>query len=47
MPIVLLSGKDGFFERARATAAGADGLLAKPFDPPQLLDWIRSAVPAA
>lgn len=32
LPILLLSSRDGLFDRARASAVGADHHLAKPFD---------------
>lgn len=47
VPIVMLSGKDGFFDRLRAQAAGADGFLTKPFDAGQLLGEIARLAPRA
>lgn len=32
IPVVMLSSKDGLFDRARGRVAGADDHLAKPFD---------------
>lgn len=36
-PVVMLSGKDGFFDRVRGKLAGANDYLTKPFDLPALL----------
>lgn len=40
-PIVLLSARDGFFDRIRGKAAGADGYLVKPFAAADLLAEVR------
>ncbi len=40
IPIVLLSSKDGLFDRARGRVAGADDHLAKPFTAEQLAQAI-------
>lgn len=36
IPVVMLSSKDGLFDRARGRVAGADDHLAKPFDATQM-----------
>jgi len=36
-PVVMLSGKDGFFDRVKGKLAGANDYLTKPFDLPALL----------
>lgn len=36
IPVIMLSSKDGLFDRARGRVAGADDHLAKPFDAPQI-----------
>lgn len=37
VPIVMLSGKDGIFDRFRAKRAGAEDFIAKPFEKPDLI----------
>ena len=51
-PVIMLSSKDGVFDRARGRLAGSDQYLTKPFTKEGLLDAItlhvkREAVPAA
>lgn len=41
IPVLMLSGKDGFFDRIRGKMAGASGYLTKPFDPADLLETIQ------
>lgn len=40
-PILMLSGKDGMFDRLRGRMAGATGYLSKPFDPTELLSLVQ------
>ena len=42
VPVVLISGKDGYFEEDRGTAAGASGFITKPFGPETLMKTIQS-----
>src|SRR5512146_1371019 len=37
VPIVMLSGHDGIFDRLKARRVGADDFISKPFDKPQLV----------
>jgi CheY-like chemotaxis protein len=37
VPIVMLSSKDGIFDRFRAKRAGAEDFISKPFDKPDLI----------
>ena len=38
IPVVMLSSKDGLFDRARGRVVGADAHLAKPFDADQIFE---------
>jgi len=40
IPVVMLSSKDGLFDRARGRVAGADGHLAKPFSANQMTETV-------
>lgn len=40
-PVVMLSSKDGLFDRARGRIAGADDYLTKPFTKDSLLQAVR------
>jgi twitching motility two-component system response regulator PilG len=40
-PVIMLSSKDGLFDRARGRLVGAEQYLAKPFTRDDLLDAIR------
>ncbi|MEY3017441.1 MAG: hypothetical protein RL336_576 [Pseudomonadota bacterium] len=40
-PVVMLSSKDGLFDKARGRIVGADQYLTKPFGRTELLDAIR------
>jgi twitching motility two-component system response regulator PilG len=37
IPVVMLSGKDGFFDKVRGRMVGSTGYITKPFDPDTLL----------
>jgi twitching motility two-component system response regulator PilG len=41
IPVVMLSSKDGLFDKARGRIVGADQYLTKPFGRSELLDAIR------
>lgn len=45
VPVIFLTGREGFEEEARAL--GAIGVIAKPFDPFTLADQVRALVDAA
>ena len=46
-PVVMLSSKDGLFDRARGAMVGSDAYLTKPFTKDSLLKTVRAyAVPA-
>jgi len=49
IPVVMLSSKDGVFDKARGRMVGAQDYLTKPFTKDQLLDAVRrhlQAVPS-
>ncbi len=41
IPVVMLSSKDGLFDRARGTLSGANAYLTKPFTKDSLLKTVR------
>ncbi len=43
-PVIMLSSKDGLFDRAKGRLAGSDQYLTKPFTREELLDAIRRHV---
>ncbi len=48
IPVIMLSSKDGVFDRARGRLAGSDRYLTKPFTKDSLLEAISQHVrPAA
>ena len=42
IPVIMLSSKDGLFDKARGRMAGSDGYLSKPFTAESLLSIIRN-----
>lgn len=44
-PVILLSSRDGLFDKARGKVVGADRFLTKPFSRDELLDAIKAHVP--
>ncbi len=49
IPVVMLSSKDGLFDKARGRIVGADAYLTKPFSRQELMDVVTqvTAVPHA
>lgn len=47
IPVVMLSSKDGLFDRAKGRLAGSDQYLTKPFTREELLDAIRRHIDKA
>lgn len=45
VPVVMLSGKDGIFDRVRGKLAGCNDYVTKPFDPDGLLKTIKKYLP--
>jgi twitching motility two-component system response regulator PilG len=45
VPIIILSGKDGYFNKMRARMAGANLYLTKPFQPEALLQVVQQYCP--
>ncbi len=46
-PVIMLSSKDGLFDKARGRIVGAEQYLTKPFTRDELLDAIRQHVPSS
>ncbi len=46
-PVIMLSSKDGLFDRARGRIVGSEQYLTKPFTKTELLDAIRQYAPKA
>lgn len=46
-PVIMLTSKDGLFDRARGRIVGSDQYLTKPFTKDELLDAVRHHVPQA
>ncbi|MEW6313886.1 MAG: response regulator [Pseudomonadota bacterium] len=46
-PVIMLSSKDGLFDRARGRMAGSDQYLTKPFSRDGLLETVAAFVPQA
>lgn len=44
VPVVMLSGKEGFFDQARGLTAGTTGYITKPFGPETLMRTIETYV---
>ncbi|MBD1549927.1 response regulator [Pseudomonas typographi] len=44
-PVVMLSSRDGLFDKAKGRVVGADQFLTKPFSKEQLLGAIQALVP--
>jgi len=43
-PVIMLSSKDGLFDRARGRMAGSDQYLTKPFTQESLIDAVNSYI---
>jgi twitching motility two-component system response regulator PilG len=46
IPVVMLSGKDGFFDRVRGKLVGCADYITKPFDPEMLSATVERFLPA-
>ena len=46
-PVIMLSSKDGLFDRARGRMVGSDEYLTKPFTKDSLLQTVAAFAPAA
>jgi CheY-like chemotaxis protein len=42
VPVVIISGKDGFFDKVRGQMAGSTGYITKPFGPETLMSVIKT-----
>jgi len=45
MPVVMLSGKDGVFDKVRGRLAGANDYITKPFEPGAVLAVVKKYLP--
>lgn len=45
IPVVMLSGKDGIFDKVRGRLAGANDYITKPFEPGAILQAVRKHMP--
>lgn len=44
VPVVMISGKDGFFDKVRGQMSGSTGYIAKPFGPETLMKTVESHI---
>jgi twitching motility two-component system response regulator PilG len=44
VPVIMISGKDGFFDKVRGRMAGTSGFISKPFGPETLMKTIETYV---
>ena len=44
IPVIMLSGKDGFFDKVKGKMAGASNYITKPFDPNELIKTVGKFV---
>jgi twitching motility two-component system response regulator PilG len=42
VPVVMISGKDGFFDKVRGRMAGSTAYITKPFGPETLLQTVEN-----
>ena len=47
LPVVMLSGKDGVFDKVRGRLAGANDYITKPFEPGAVIASVKKHVPQA
>ena len=47
IPVIMLSGKDGLFDKVRGRLAGANDYITKPFEPGAVLAAVRKHRPPA
>ncbi|MBA2378668.1 MAG: response regulator [Blastocatellia bacterium] len=46
VPVVMISGKDGFFDKVRGRMAGSSGYITKPFGPETLMKAVETYLTA-
>ena len=44
VPVIMISGKDGFFDKVRGRMAGASGYITKPFGPETLMKTVEACL---
>jgi twitching motility two-component system response regulator PilG len=45
IPVIMLTGRDGFLDKIKAKMVGAVGYISKPFDPQTLIKTVQSHLP--
>lgn len=46
VPVIMLSGKDGFFNKVKGKMSGASEYITKPFDTHSLVETVRERIPS-
>ena len=46
IPVIMLSGKDGMFDKVRGKFVGCDDYITKPFDPDVLVEKVTTQLSA-
>jgi twitching motility two-component system response regulator PilG len=44
VPVVMISGKDGFFDKVRGRMSGTTGYITKPFGPETLMKALETYI---
>ncbi len=44
VPVVMISGKDGFFDKVRGQISGSTGFITKPFGPETLIKTVENYI---
>jgi twitching motility two-component system response regulator PilG len=44
IPVIMLSGKDGFFDKVKGRMAGSSDYITKPFEPKELVEFVEAHI---